>query len=110
MTAIHRRFPFTRLSASVVLVVFALGCAAPQAPQAAREGATSAPRAPKRLVAAMKTIPPFLYNQLNPANVGGGVELAELVNSGMVTMGDSGLLVPRLVTEVPSTENGLWVV
>ena len=58
----------------------------------------------------MKTIPPFFYDKLNPANVSGGPEVTDLVNAGLTGPGDQGPLLPRLAEAVPTAENGLWVV
>ncbi len=65
---------------------------------------------PKRIVAAMKTVPPFLYQKLNPANVSGGPEVCDLVAGALSVRDDRGELVPRLAEAVPSAENGLWQV
>jgi peptide/nickel transport system substrate-binding protein len=62
----------------------------------------------KRIVAAIKTVPPFLYQKLNPANVSGGPELCDLVAAALAVRDDRGELIPRLAEAVPSAENGLW--
>ncbi len=58
----------------------------------------------------MKTVPPFLYQKLNPANVSGGPEVCDLVAGALSVRDDRGELVPRLAEAVPSAENGLWQV
>lgn len=94
----------------LILLLLLSACAAPgQRPSATGEG-SSAPRTAKRIVAAMKTVPPSLYQKLNPANVSGGPEVTDLVNAGLTTDGDRGDVIPRLAEEVPTADNGLWTV
>src|SRR5437870_2820684 len=98
----------------LALLVLLAACAAPGERAGSTGGGTAAeaPRAapPKRIVAAMKTVPPSLYQKLNPANVSGGPEVTDLVNAGLTTDGDRGDMLPRLAEDVPTAENGLWVV
>ncbi len=97
----------------LVLLLAALAACAPasRAPSPAADAPEPArPAGPKRIVAAMKSVPPFLYQKLNPANVSGGPELCDLVAGALSVRDDRGELVPRLAEAVPSAENGLWQV
>jgi peptide/nickel transport system substrate-binding protein len=90
--------------------ILLIACAPTGQSPSVADGGAAAPRTPKRIVAAMKTVPPFFYQKLNPANVSGGPEVTDLVNAGLTMDGDRGDLLPRLAEEVPSAENGLWTV
>lgn len=96
---------------AIALAAALLVSCAPARPGAAPAAEAPAPQGvagPRRIVAAIKTVPPFLYQKLNPANVSGGPELCDLVSAALAVRDDRGELVPRLAAAVPSTENGLW--
>ncbi len=103
---------FNRAWLLLALLIVA-ACASP-APTGTRppdsSGSSQQPSAPKRIVAAMKTVPKALYQALNPANVSGGPEACDLVGVGLTAINDRGERVPVLAEAVPSTENGLWTV
>lgn len=96
----------------LVIALAAAGCApaAPVTSSDATRQSAGRPAAPKRITAAMKTVPPFLYQKLNPANVSGGPEVSELVAVGLTTVDDRGELIARLAESAPTTDNGLWKV
>jgi peptide/nickel transport system substrate-binding protein len=94
------------LLATLVLACSGPPGAATRAPERAAEGPRAA--GPRRITVAMKTVPPFLYQKLNPANVSGGPEVSDLVSVGLTTRDDRGELAPILAEAVPTTENGLW--
>jgi peptide/nickel transport system substrate-binding protein len=77
-------------------------------------GVTSAPQpgapasAPKRIIAATKNTPSFLYYKLHPGPTAGAEEIGDLVGSGLVIADDRGLLRPLLGEHVPTIENGMW--
>ncbi len=94
----------------VALLVVA-GCASPS-PTGPRSqsssGASSQTAAPKRIVAATKNQPSFLYYKLHPGPTAGAEAIGDLVDSGLVIADDQGLLRPLLGAAVPSLDNGMW--
>jgi peptide/nickel transport system substrate-binding protein len=101
-----------RTIALVVMLTMLSACAPTSRGPAPAADASPPARsaASKRIVAAIKTVPPFLYQKLNPANVSGGPEVCDLVAGALSVRDDRGELVPRLAEAVPSAENGLWQV
>jgi hypothetical protein len=70
-------------------------------------------RAPKRVVAAVQSYPPTPNSRIG-STVGGAVAdmdaIEELINVGLTTFDNEGVLQPRLAEAVPTVENGLWQV
>jgi len=92
------------------LLVVLSACAAP-APRSSTQAASqsSAPsNSTKRIVAATKNQPSFLYYKLHPGPTAGAEEIGDLVSSGLVIADDQGLLRPLLGEAVPSLDNGMW--
>ncbi len=99
------------LTMSLAVAVLLAGCVAP-APGA--DGGTAAVErrasGPKRITAAIHGDPHTLYHTLNPASRVRGIEtLEQLVNAGLSLVDKNGNLRPQLAEQVPSLENGLWV-
>jgi peptide/nickel transport system substrate-binding protein len=97
---------------AAIVVAAVAGCAGPD-PGAATTG-RSAERgsggAPKRITAAIHGDPHTLFHTLNPASRVRGIEtLEQLVNAGLSRQDKNGNLLPQLAEEVPSLENGLWI-
>ncbi|MBM2812144.1 MAG: hypothetical protein HW416_2903 [Chloroflexi bacterium] len=73
--------------------------------------ASSSP-APKRLVAGIMGDPPTLRNTVHATGGSGstpGLDAGEdMLNVGLTTLDNRGVLLPRLVEAVPTVENGLW--
>ena len=103
-----------RLIGIVLALGIVVGCAGPPAPAAQRESgaASQAPRALKRVTAAINGDPFTLNSQLNSAGgntVPGVPELEQIVHAGLSIAGDRGLR-PQLAEAIPTIENGLWKV
>lgn len=100
-----------RPAAFLLLIATALvaGCA----PRAAETSGTAQPiqRGPVRLTAAIQSEPAVLSDTVRQLGVGlaGVAELERLVTSGLTATDDQGDLRPQLAEQVPTTENGLWV-
>jgi ABC-type transport system substrate-binding protein len=65
---------------------------------------------PKRIVAAVNSIPVALNNMIGAATGSqpGMEALGVMVNSGLTIVDNRGNITPQLVEAVPTTENGLW--
>ncbi len=87
-------------------------CAAPappspgQSPNYASSGRVTS--GPKRIVAATRNVPSFLYYRLHPGPTAGAEEIGDLLHSGLVVMDDASTLRPQLGEAVPTLENGRW--
>jgi peptide/nickel transport system substrate-binding protein len=99
-----------------ILAILVAGCAAPTqlSRPAASAPAAEAPRSgpPKRVVVAVQGDPFTLNYQMSSASgftPPGSEALEELVNTGLATLNNKGVLQPVLGEAVPSIENGLWV-
>jgi ABC-type transport system substrate-binding protein len=99
----------------LVLVLTALGCAAPRSEQSAApdQQVSARPSAVKRVVAAFMSDPPALMNRVNTTvasgrTAAGITELHEMINSGLTAEEDGGRLHPVLADAVPTVENGMW--
>ncbi len=96
------------------LVLVLAGCATPGPAQPTRpsEGAAvSGNRAPKRIVAAIRGLPPALNYAVMRTGAGGTsglLELDLLLNPGLAITDANGHLQPRVAEAVPTLENGLW--
>ncbi len=67
----------------------------------------------KRMVAIIRGQPFTLSEAINAAGSGsvpGVAELQELIHAGLAVEADDGSLRPRLAEELPSVENGRWIV
>lgn len=99
---------------AVVLVGAAVvvGCGAPGPPPLSAPGRGAGlgdrPAGPKRIVAATKNVPSFLYYKPHPSPTAGAEEVGDLLNAGLVITDDHGLLRTQIAESVPSLENGLW--
>ncbi len=101
------RFLLTALAVAMLLA----GCAGP-APSAGGGVPDSERRnaGPKRITAAIHGDPHTLFHTLNPASRVRGIEtLEQLVNAGLSLLDKTGNLLPQLAEQVPSLENGLWI-
>jgi peptide/nickel transport system substrate-binding protein len=100
------------------LVVLALaGCApagrSPGGDGASASGAGQRSGGTKHLVTALRGSPFTLSEAINAAGSGSvpGVEiLQEIIHAGVGVEDPQSVVVPRLVTDLPTVENGLWVV
>src|SRR5437762_1232858 len=100
-------------SATLTLVVLAVGCAGPatstSGTEGRGEGQATLPAGPRRVVGIIQGDPHTLYQDLNPASRVRGIEtLEQLVNAGLSLVDNNGNLHPGLAEQVPSVENGLW--
>jgi peptide/nickel transport system substrate-binding protein len=103
---------------AVALVI--VGCVAPgrdNRPQdaPAARSASGTVTAPKRIKAAFMSNPPTLMNRVNQTVAGGrtsaGItDLGPIINSGLSVVQQTGTVLPRLATAVPSVEAGTWAV
>jgi len=95
---------------ALVLILTAVGCAAPAATTFGIEGPQGrSTSGPKRVTAGIPATPPILYNALNVGGVGGQRSaLQDLVHVGLAAHDPQSNLHPRLAEVVPSLENGLW--
>src|SRR5688500_14805601 len=106
----------SRLRPVVLLLILVpiVGCGGPSAPASPdSHGNAQAPPGPKRIRVAIMGDPPTLSNPINSAGgagVPGAIEVATLVQSGLVITDDGGQLRPQLAEAVPTVENGLWKV
>ncbi|HZT07546.1 MAG TPA: ABC transporter substrate-binding protein, partial [Chloroflexota bacterium] len=112
MAGLHPRTP--GLTVALALCLFLCACASPErnADQTTQQ-TTSAPAAPKRIVAAIMGEPTTLSQKLNAAGAGsipGTDALEQLVNAGLSLVDGRGALRPQLAEAVPTVENGLWTV
>src|SRR4051812_31365510 len=103
----------------LVVGLTVLGCASPSRSvdqPSAQSGAqsseaTSAPRTPKRLVAAIQGDPFTVYQKLNlSGSVRGISEIERMVNAGLGNTDTSGVLRPLLAEALPTIDNGQWKV
>src|SRR5581483_2847706 len=105
---------FRRGLGAVILVIGSLAaCAAPQPQGGSPRSPDAVAAAPKHLTAAIFGEPRHLgTNRTDPGgalgNVPGGEAVEELLQVGLVTINDKGLLEARLAEAVPTFENGLW--
>lgn len=95
---------FVRVDLIAVLAILVVGCAAPQGQGDTRQNAT--PGQPKRINAVVFAEHPFVI-QVDKA-LPGGEAVTGAVAAGFSVRGDQGSLVPVLVGNVPTVENGLW--
>jgi peptide/nickel transport system substrate-binding protein len=89
-----------------------VGCsAAPSAPTE-RAAAAGPAGAPKQITVAIRSEPPALYSRLvgQGSALPGLDALEDLVQAGLVTVGEGGIARPQLAEQIPSVENGLWQV
>lgn len=108
----------TRLMVAAILGVAVLasttGCGAPPRADSAPSRAATGERiegAPKRIVAAIRGVPPSLAGQeinRTSGNYPGLDALMELVHASLVHADEQGTLRPQLAEVVPTLENGLW--
>jgi peptide/nickel transport system substrate-binding protein len=97
-----------RLTYIIATLAFGLtACASPAAP-GSTPGQAAAPPAPKKVVAAVMSSPPFLSTKLQTALIEGLDNVQELLTVGLSTTDQHSGLRPRLAEAVPSIENGLW--
>jgi peptide/nickel transport system substrate-binding protein len=103
-----------RLSAAIGLVAAILVTACSPTPSPSPGGAVpEQPRAPKRVVAAMRGVPLSLFDPLTSSGGGqqpGSAEMSGLANVGLTVEDDTGGRRPVLVESTPTVENGLWKV
>lgn len=98
----------------VTVLASTIGCAGPPRADSVPGGATTGQTgggAPKRIVAAIRSVPPSLAGQetaRTSGNYPGLDALMELVHGSLVHADDQGTLRPQLAEAVPSLENGLW--
>jgi peptide/nickel transport system substrate-binding protein len=99
------------IGVAIALVTLLAGCAGPapnsggSAPPGERQAA-----GPKRITAAIHGDPHTLFHTLNPASRVRGIEtLEQLVNAGLALVDKHGNLQPQLAEQVPSLENGRWI-
>jgi peptide/nickel transport system substrate-binding protein len=98
----------------VCLVLAIVGCGSPASTPASRpaDGVAASPsRAPKRIVAAIRGLPPALNYSVMRTGAGGTPGLSELdllLNPGLAITDADGNLQPRAAEAVPTLENGLW--
>src|SRR5438132_718343 len=98
--------------AGLALTLLIAGCAAPPGATSSAPGAGK-PSAPARIVAAVRGNPRVLTDRtspIQPGHVPGLDALQDLVNAGLVTSRDDGVIVAQLAEAVPSVDNGLWQV
>lgn len=97
----------TLVTLVVVGLVSACGPGQPSRPGNPSEpAAASGP--PKRLVAAIRSLPTSVTTDLNVAAISGADALDLLVSSALTALNDDGVRFAQLAEAVPSTENGLW--
>lgn len=101
-----------RMCAAVSLVALTIVTAcAPAASNAPSAGAPDQPRAPKRVVAAMRGVPLALFDPLTSSGGGqqpGSAEMSGLANVGLTVEDDTGARRPLLVDATPNVDNGQW--
>ncbi len=88
----------------------ALGCAAPAAPTG-QQGSAAQPATAqtKHITVAVLGDPPFIYTKINPrGTVGSADDMVDLLHVGLTHVDRAGVRGPRLASEVPTAENGLW--
>ena len=102
--------PLRTAGAWVAAAVVLGACTAPPSRDASETGAPEAPRAFKRIHAAILSDPPYIYNALSPANAAGSDAIEDLVHDGLTVLDNRGERRPRLAEAIPSIENGLWKV
>lgn len=94
---------------AVALLITACGPGRPDRPEGPGGQAATA-SAPKRLVAAIRSVPNAVTTDTDLAAVSGADALNRLVNSSLTVTDDEGVRLPQLAEAVPTTENGLWQV
>jgi peptide/nickel transport system substrate-binding protein len=104
--------PPARYAGTLLLLATMLACTAPQ-PSRSDNGIPPIPQsagAPKRIVAAVMSDPPYANTTIGQgvANLPGMDALEQLLNAGMVIEDEQGVLHPQLAEQVPTLENGLW--
>jgi peptide/nickel transport system substrate-binding protein len=97
---------------SLVTLVLATSCAAPQGASTTASSATAPTQRaePKRITIAMLGEPPVVWDDIKIAGgtVPGIGQLEMLMTAGLAVDDVSGTLHPQLAEAVPTTENGLW--
>ncbi len=98
----------------VVVLASTIGCAGPPRADSVPGGAATGEAGaggPRRIVAAIRGVPPSLAGQETNRTTGNypGLDaLMELVHASLVHADDQGTLRPQLAEVVPTLENGLW--
>ncbi len=102
---------------AMIAVLALTGCApaarAPSSDSAPASGAGARSVGTKHLSTALRGSPFTLSEAINAAGYGSvpGVEIMqEIIHAGLGVEDPQGFVVPRLVTELPTVENSLWVV
>ena len=95
----------------IAMLASPIGCAGPPRADSAGERAATGQGAPKRLVVAIRGVPPSLAGQ--ETNRTGGTypgldAVMELVHASLVRAHHQGVLQPQLAEAVPTLENGFW--
>jgi peptide/nickel transport system substrate-binding protein len=92
------------------LAIAVTACAPAQAPGSSTQPQSQQAGPPKRIVAAVNSIPVALNNMIGAATGSqpGMEALGVMVNSGFTIVDNRGNITPQLVEAVPTTENGLW--
>lgn len=105
-----------RRALALLLGLALLACSAPAARESALSGATSADAGerstgPKRAVVAIRGEPRTISTKIDSSpSVPGGADVETMLHAGTALVDADGKLRPQLAREVPSVENGLWVV
>src|SRR5579862_238289 len=99
---------------TIFLLGSVVGCAAPAAPAASATGAaTTASSGPKRIVAVIRGDPVTLATAIDEAGAGKtpGLDQVEMMlNAGLGAYDAKSVLQPLLAEQVPTVDNGQWVV
>lgn len=98
----------------LALTVLAAGCGGPSTTRSAdRAAGPQAPAGPKRINAAINSVPATLSSSnitIGSTSYPGGGELAALVNAGFTHTDEVGRRRAQLAEAAPTVENGLWQV
>ncbi len=105
---IGRRFTATVYAFLALLVASCAPTSGPGTASTQPQGQQAGP--PKRIVAAVNSVPVALNNMIGAATGSqpGMEALGAMVNSGFTIVDNRGNITPLLVETVPTTENGLW--
>ena len=97
---------------SLLVLGIVAGCAAPvQTTTGSVPNGQAAPPSAntlKRITAATKNAPSFMYYKPHPGPTAGAEEIGDLLDTGLVIADDHATLRPQLAEAVPSLDNGLW--
>src|SRR5678815_1741985 len=71
---------------------------------------STAPTAPKAIVAAINEDPKNMWDGINGGGGGGSREIGHLLNQYLANIGPDGTPIPRLLAEFPAVDKGTWQV